>query len=118
MMKQRSFIPPPTTLKQLGALLKKCAFVVSNDAGPMHISAVLGVPTLGIYGPTNPYNQGPIGEKTAWVRLEGLDCLGCNLTACPIGHVCMERLSVESVMGAVTQLVKRYQIFTPAIKYA
>ncbi|MEK6570494.1 MAG: glycosyltransferase family 9 protein, partial [Bacteroidota bacterium] len=114
LMRQPSFIPPPTTLKQLAALFKKCAFVVSNDAGPMHLAAVLGIPTLGIYGPTNPDYQGPIGEKNSWVRLNGLDCLGCNLTSCPIGHLCMERLSVDAVMRAVQNLVEQNQIFVLA----
>jgi len=107
---QPAFIPPPTTLKQLGALLKRCLFVVSNDTAPMHLAAVLGVPTLGIFGPTNPYLQGPIGEQSSWVRLDGLECLGCNLTACPIGHICMERLSVEAVLNAVEKLLRKNQI--------
>lgn len=111
LMTQPSFIPPPTTLKQLGALLRRCCFVVSNDAGPMHISAVLAVPTLGIYGPTNPYNQGPVDEKSSWVRLDGLMCLGCNLTSCPIGHLCMERLSVDTVKQAVERLMEKNHVF-------
>jgi len=110
LMMQPAFIPPPTTLKQLGALLKRCLFVVSNDTAPMHLAAVLGVPTLGIFGPTNPYLQGPIGEQSSWVRLDGLECLGCNLTACPIGHICMERLSVEAVLNAVEKLLRKNQI--------
>ena len=114
MMRHPSIIPPRTTLKQLGAFLKRCAFVVSNDAGPMHLSAVLGVPTLGIYGPTNPYTQGPIGERNVWVRLEGLDCLGCNLTSCPIGHPCMDRLSVDAVTRAGEELVEKNQILITA----
>jgi lipopolysaccharide heptosyltransferase II len=111
MMRHSSVIPPRTTLKQLGALLKRCSLVVSNDAGPMHLAAVLGTPTVGIYGPTNPYLQGPLNEKSSWVRLEGLECLGCNLTACPIGHLCMERLSVDAVLDAVRRTLQKNKIF-------
>ncbi len=112
LMTQPAFIPPATSLKQLGALLKRCMFVVSNDTAPMHLAAVLGVPTLGIFGPTNPHLQGPIGQQSSWVRLDGLECLGCNLTACPIGHICMERLSVDAVLNAVEKLLKKNQILT------
>ncbi|MDD8018622.1 MAG: glycosyltransferase family 9 protein [Bacteroidota bacterium] len=106
LMKQSSIVIPSTTLKQMGALLKQCSYLVSNDSGPMHIAASLGVPALGIFGPTNPFLQGPYGGKSAWIRNESLDCLACNLTKCPIGNVCMSDLSVESVLTAFHNLIK------------
>ena len=118
MMRHASLIPPRTTLKQLGALVKRCSLVVSNDAGPMHLAAILGVPTLGIYGPTNPYLQGPLGERSSWVRLEGLECLGCNLTLCPIGHICMDRLSVDTVLEAIRRMLEKNNIIMSARVYA
>jgi ADP-heptose:LPS heptosyltransferase len=110
LMKRKSFIPPPTSLKQLGALLKRCTCVLSNDSGPMHIAAAVGTPVLGIYGPTSPKLQGPFGEQHITVSKEGLDCLGCNYTSCPIGHPCMLELSVESVMGGVQLLFRKNDI--------
>ncbi len=107
MMKHAAVIPPPTTLKQLGALLKRCTFMVTNDSGPMHIAAALKTPVVGIYGPTNPVLQGPYGEEHVIVRKEELDCLGCNLTACPIGHPCMLDLPVSDVLTAVEALIKK-----------
>lgn len=95
-----AIVPPATTLKELGALLRRCDFMISNDSGPMHIAAAVGTSVLGIFGPTNPRLQGPLNEKSAWVRNEGLDCLSCNLTACPIGNVCMTRLEVDTVLKA------------------
>ncbi len=106
-MKNRSTLIPKTSLKELGALLKRCHYLVSNDSGPMHIAASLGVPTLGIFGPTNPFLQGPYGSKNAWVRHEALDCLTCNLTECPIGNICMTDLSVHSVYEAFLKLVTK-----------
>ncbi len=105
MMKTKPIIPPKTNLKQLASILKKCSFVVSNDSGPMHIATAVGTPTLGIYGPTNPYAQGPYGEKHLWVRKEDLNCIACNLTKCKIGNLCMKELSVETVFDAFTKLV-------------
>lgn len=111
LMKREAVIPPQTTLKQLGALLQRCSCVISNDSGPMHIAAAVGTPVLGIYGPTSPLLQGPFGEKHLIVSKTGLDCLGCNLTKCPIGHPCMLELSVDSVMEGVRQLLTRNNIF-------
>ena len=107
MMKHSSHAIPQTSLKEMGALLERCNYLISNDSGPMHIAASLGVPTLGIFGPTNPYLQGPYGGKNLWVRHEELDCLACNLTKCPIGNICMKNLSVEKVFGAFKELVNQ-----------
>ncbi len=107
LMGHTAIIPPPTTLTQLGALLKRCIFMVANDSGPMHICAAVGTPVLGIYGPTNPALQGPYGDKHMTVRNEGLGCLGCNLTSCPIGHPCMHDLSVDIVFEAVQRLMRK-----------
>ena len=109
-MTRDAFIPPATTLCQLGALLKRCSIVVSNDSGPMHIAAAVGTPVLGIYGPTDPLLQGPYGDNHVVVRNEGLDCLGCNLTSCPIGHPCMLGLSVETVLQGVRLLLAKNRI--------
>ncbi|MEW5797407.1 MAG: glycosyltransferase family 9 protein [Bacteroidota bacterium] len=109
-MKNPSVMIPKTSLKEMGALLRHCHYLVSNDSGPMHIAASLGVPTLGIFGPTNPLLQGPYGGKHLWVRHEELDCLACNLTECPIGNVCMTELSVDVVFNAFNNLVRNNPI--------
>jgi ADP-heptose:LPS heptosyltransferase len=103
-MRCAPFIPPETTLPQLAAFLHRCAAVVSNDSGPMHMAAAVGTPVLGIYGPTNPALQGPYGPGHRIVRKEGLSCLACNLTACPIGHPCMQTLTVDEVFSAFLPL--------------
>ncbi len=101
LMKHDSFIPPPTTLLQLGALLHHCTLMVTNDSGPMHIAAAVGTPVVAVFGPTNPDLQGPYGEGHVIVRNERLNCLGCNLTDCPIGNPCMLQLSLEEVLNGV-----------------
>jgi heptosyltransferase-3 len=113
LMKRAAFVPPATTLPQLGALFSRCAFIVSNDSGPMHVAAAVGTPVLGIYGPTNPLLQGPYGDKHVVIRREGLQCLGCNLTSCPIGHPCMKELSLEMVWQGVEELVKKNHLPYP-----
>jgi heptosyltransferase III len=100
------FIPPATTLPQLAALLAECSYVVSNDSGPMHIAAAVGTPVLGIFGPTRPELQGPYGPSNLTVRHGSLDCLGCNLTSCPIGNPCMIGLTVDAVFTAFEQLLQ------------
>jgi len=48
-----------TSLVSLPALIQRCEWVFSNDSGPMHLAAALGVPTLAVFGPTDPRLFGP-----------------------------------------------------------
>lgn len=48
-----------TSLVSLPALIKRASWVISNDSGPMHLAAALDVPTIGIFGPTDPQLFGP-----------------------------------------------------------
>ena len=49
-----------TSLRELCAVLKACALVITNDTGPMHVAAALGVPLVVPFGSTSPELTGPI----------------------------------------------------------
>lgn len=49
-----------TDLSQLMQVLQRCDLVVGNDTGGLHLANMLGVPVIGLYGPTNPIRTGPI----------------------------------------------------------
>ena len=40
--------------------LKVCRLLVANDTGGMHLANALGVPVIGLFGPTNPLRTGPL----------------------------------------------------------
>src|SRR3989337_1014120 len=42
-----------TTIRGLMALLSQCRLLITNDSGPMHIAAALGVPVVAIFGSTD-----------------------------------------------------------------
>lgn len=97
---------PEVNLKYMGALLKKCDLLVTNDTGPMHIAWSMGVSVAAIFGPTNSHLQGPLNENSLIIKNESLPCLGCNLTKiseCPNEHKCMRDLSVDEVYAKVKQ---------------
>lgn len=48
-----------TSLVSLPALIKRADWVISNDSGPMHLAAAMGVRTVAIFGPTDPRISGP-----------------------------------------------------------
>lgn len=99
-------LAPPTSLHELAALFSRCSLVIANDSGPMHVAAALGVPTVGIFGPTNRFLQGPFGNGHAAVCKEGLDCLGCNKLTC--SHLsCMKTLTAAEVFAGVEKVLSR-----------
>jgi len=104
--KGNAFVIPDSPIRYLGAIIKKCDLIIGNDSGPLHIAVAVGVPTLGIYGPTNPSLQGPYGETNLSVVNEKLRCLYCNLLECPIGNICMTELSKGKIIDKVIELIK------------
>jgi lipopolysaccharide heptosyltransferase I len=59
-----------TSIAEIIALLGGAALVVSNDTGPGHIAAALGVPIVMIFGPTNPARVCPYGRPECVVAIE------------------------------------------------
>ena len=93
-----------TTLGQLIALIARCRLFVTNDSGPMHIAAALGVPIVALFGSTNPFTTGPMG-RAAIIRHE-LECSNCLERDCPTDHRCMGLITVEEVMRAARGMLK------------
>ena len=86
--------------QMLPRLLARLGCLVSSDTGVAHLAAALGVPTVTLFGPTDPHLSAPRGR---WVRsIEGpAPCAPCFLPRCPIDHVCMRAISAASVAAAV-----------------
>ncbi|MHB1688216.1 MAG: glycosyltransferase family 9 protein, partial [Ignavibacteriaceae bacterium] len=98
-------LAPDTNLSSLSGLINNCDIVMANDSGPMHISTALGIPTLGLFGPTNPKMHGPYSEKSDYVIKEDLFCIICNLQQCRYKHECFLDLSLEDIIAKVESLI-------------
>ena len=59
-----------TNLRELTALIKSARLVVSNDTGPGHIAAALGVPVVLIFGRSNPARVAPYGRSHCVAAVE------------------------------------------------
>jgi len=88
-----------TTIRELMAAVKRCAMLLTNDTGPMHIASAFQVPVVAIFGPTDWRTTSPYGSAHAIVR-QPVDCAPCLLRECPIDHRCMTGVSVEQVYEA------------------
>ncbi len=89
-----------TSVGELPALLSACSVFVGNDSGAMHVAAAVGLPVVGIFGPTDPAGTAPRTPDFTLIR-QPVSCSPCFLRTCPIDHRCMERIDVDSVFRAV-----------------
>ncbi len=64
------------SLGETVAVLERGTLFVGNDSAPLHMAGALGVPTVGIYGPTNPVNFRPRGPRIRVVRAS-VPCSPC-----------------------------------------
>jgi len=93
-----------TTVRELMALLSLCSFLVTNDSGPMHIGAALGVPLAAVFGPTDWRTTSPWTPKAKVVRVD-VDCSPCMKRECDRGHECMLGVTAEMVVAAARELL-------------
>ena len=49
------------------AALARCNWYIGHDSGLMHTAAAVGIPTIGLFGPSWPHLYGPWGDHAAWV---------------------------------------------------
>jgi len=110
LMRAPSLLAPPMGWQELGALLKRCALWIGNDSGPKHVAVALGVPTVTVFGPTNPATWHPSDGPHTAIEVEGLDCLHCNANVCPLPgerHMrCMRDLPAEQMIAAARALLR------------
>ena len=52
-------------LGETAALLRRCRLLISGDTGPLHMAVALGIPSVGLFGPTNPGKYGPWSSSGA-----------------------------------------------------
>jgi lipopolysaccharide heptosyltransferase II len=97
-------------LRSLAALVSQCSAFVSNDAGPMHIAAAVGTPTIGLFGPGEEDIWFPYARASGHTALRmAVPCHPCHLDLCnrPGNDYmeCMKLLTVGDVLAAVERAV-------------
>ncbi len=65
----------PATYLELLAELQPARVFIGNDSGPGHLAGILGVPTLSLFGPTDPARWKPLGPHVRTIRREPMDDL-------------------------------------------
>jgi lipopolysaccharide heptosyltransferase I len=95
-------LPPRASIKDLVALARGAAVIVSGDTGPAHIAAAVGTPVVGIFGPTRPSRNGPWAPADVTVsRYDECECH--HLRRCRRRTMCLLDIQVEEVLEAIAR---------------
>jgi len=96
------------TLDEMIALLSLSDACISNDSGPLHIAAALGIRTVSFFGPESPLLYGPRGAGHT-VFYAGVYCSPClnvynaKQAMCSGNNICMQAITREQVIKALLQ---------------
>lgn len=111
-------LPDADILDLTGAGLMECAatlecsrLYIGNDSGVMHMAAAVGVPTLGLFGPSDNRRYAPWGEHCEMVRgetsFEAIDSAHDDRRK--VSESLLKDLSVETAYEAACRLYERTQ---------
>jgi heptosyltransferase II len=105
MAHQAASLAGQDTLGSFMALAARCAAMITNDSGSMHIANAVGTRVVALFGPTDPRRTAPTAAPAAVLRHD-LACSPCFRTTCPYAdHPCMRFIEVDDVYGAVLQIL-------------
>jgi hypothetical protein len=93
------------SLIQLASVMEGCRLFIGNDSGVSHLAAALEIPTVAIFGPTDPKVWSPKGRSVAVVRQE-IPCSPCpqeRLFQCQ-HFECLKRIEMEHVLDGIRRV--------------
>jgi ADP-heptose:LPS heptosyltransferase len=104
--KSRPFVLDHLPLPHLAAVLAKCTAFLGNDSGITHLAARTGIPTVALFGPTDPAVWGPRGPGVRIMTAEKT-CVPCSSEerqACP--RPCLEEIEPEGVIKKMAPILE------------
>jgi ADP-heptose:LPS heptosyltransferase len=93
-------------LPLLAGVLSLCAGYLGNDSGVSHLAAALGVPTVVLFGPTDPAFWSPQGPAVRILK-PSIPCAPCDretMRSCPT-KTCLDGLNIQQVLEVIGSLL-------------
>jgi heptosyltransferase-2 len=99
-----------TSIPDLISIFSECKLIITHDSGPLHLAKLAGTPTIGLFGPVNPFERISEGEpiQVIWGGRE-LACCPCydgkSFASC-LNNICMQRITVDMVYNQAATILK------------
>jgi heptosyltransferase III len=98
-------LPTLPTLPELAtflAVLGRAQVYVSGDTGPLHLAAGLGVPTIGLFGPSSSRIWAPLGKRHQVIQAAACSCSPHD-AICSSPTPCMASIAPADVMALLAR---------------
>lgn len=87
------------------ALIERADLVITNNTGPMHVSAAVQTPVIALFALTNPPEQWGPWHVPHRLLYHEVACRLCYSRVCPYGHECLTLVSPDEVIDAADDLL-------------
>jgi len=93
------------SMPESGGLISQMDLMITNDSGPMHMAAAVGIPVLAVFGPTDDKSTGPYGKQHRVLTVD-LSCRPCFSRSCKVGGMpCLNGISVVNAAAAAMEML-------------
>lgn len=99
------------SLREFMALVDLCDLLVTGDTMALHVALGLGKKVVALFGPTSAAEIDVYGRGIKITPR--MDCVCCYLRECDKKPTCMERISVDTVLRGVKELLGRTDATPP-----
>ncbi len=105
----KAIVLPKLSISDKASIINGAAATVGLDTGLSHIAAALGVPSITLYGATDPNLCGTIGAHQIHIKSD-FECVGCHETDCSFSKTgfkpaCFEAMTAATVWRQLEQLL-------------
>lgn len=111
---EKSIQPSPlnlcgkTTLRTLPQVMKNLKVFITPDTATLHLSLALGVPTIALFGPTDPARH-TVKSKNLHVFCEKMPCSFCYRSKCALEetNACLAKISPQRILAKIKETLKK-----------
>lgn len=97
-----------TSISDLTNYISELDIFITGDSGPMHIAASLKIPTIALFGPTNPLETSQWKNPHGLIIKKNLECQPCLKRICPLKHHnCMKLIEASEVINSISKINKK-----------
>ncbi len=97
------------TLSELGWLIRRCRFFLGNDSGLMHVASAFKVPSVVLFGASDPNFAIPPWGRCITVQHKEIFCVPCLRNHCvrfgENHNACLKAISISEVSAALQKLI-------------
>jgi len=91
-------------IRHVAGVMKNCDLLLCPDSIMLHIAGALNVPTIALFGDTNPKARTNYYSSVSYIWPgEGIKCCPCWLLDCTMNYTCFKMISSRLIVDACLQ---------------